>query len=68
MSKPKRKRCPSQGKLIYPTQRDAIRAALSYSRKRGTPLRPYHHADCHGWHLTSQPLNRSQVDNQQETE
>lgn len=43
--------CPSQNKKRY-THGGAIRAALSYSRKRGTPLRPYYHHQCGSWHLT----------------
>lgn len=47
-------KCKTQGKQVYPTQRAAIRAALSYSRKRGTPLRVYRHGACGGFHLTRQ--------------
>jgi hypothetical protein len=46
-------RCPVQNKLIYPNRTAAIRAALSYSKKRGTPLRTYWHKACGGWHLSS---------------
>lgn len=47
--------CPTQGKQSYPTRAAAIRAALSYSRKRGTALRPYFHHQCKSWHLTRKP-------------
>lgn len=47
--------CPAQGKQCYPTQTAAIRAALSYSKRRGTPLRVYRHS-CGSWHLTRTPL------------
>ena len=48
-------RCPVQNKLIYPSKTAAIRAALSYSKRRGTPLRTYWHKACGGFHLTSKP-------------
>ena len=44
--------CPAQQKQCYPTKGAAIRAALSYSRKRGTPLRYYWHGDCRSYHVT----------------
>jgi len=47
--------CKDQGKKIYPSRTAAIRAALSYSRKRGTPLRTYWHKACGGYHLSSKP-------------
>ena len=46
------KLCPHQHKICYPTKRAAIRAALNYSRKRGTPLRVYLHKACSSYHLT----------------
>lgn len=46
------KRCPTQQKLMYPTKTAAIRAALSYSKRRGVPLRCYFHAACKSWHVT----------------
>ena len=45
--------CREQNKQSYPTKTAAIRAALSYSRKRGTPLRPHWHHQCKSWHLSS---------------
>ena len=48
----KKKMCPAQQKTCYPTKTAAIRAALSYSRKRGTPLRIYYHAACGSHHVT----------------
>jgi hypothetical protein len=51
----KKKMCPEQKKTCYPTRTAAIRAALSYSRKRGTPLRPYWHHQCKSWHLSKNP-------------
>lgn len=45
--------CGTQNKKCYPTQKAAISAALSYSKKRGTPLRVYRHHECKSWHLTS---------------
>lgn len=45
-------RCVEQKKQTYPTKTAAIRAALSYSKKRGVALRPYFHAECKGYHLT----------------
>jgi hypothetical protein len=47
--------CKAQNKQSYPTKTAAIRAALSYSRKRGTPLRPYWHHQCKSWHLSKNP-------------
>lgn len=47
--------CKEQGKQCYPTKSAAIRACLSYSRKRGTPLRPYFHHACKSWHVTKNP-------------
>jgi len=47
--------CKDQQKKTYPSKTAAIRAALSYSRKRGTPLRTYWHKACGGYHLTSSP-------------
>lgn len=40
-------------KVRYSRQREAIRAAIAYSR-RGKALRVYRCGECHGWHLTSQ--------------
>ena len=48
--------CADQGKHMYPGQLAAIRAALSYSKKRGTALRPYYHHACRSWHLSKRPL------------
>ena len=45
--------CPVQNKQMYPSKAAAIRAALSYSRKRGTALRIYWHRDCKSFHVTS---------------
>ena len=45
--------CPVQKKQCYPTKGAVIRAALSYSRKRGTPLRYFWHGECKSYHLTS---------------
>ena len=45
--------CPAQNKQMYPSKAAAIRAALSYSRKRGTALRVYWHKDCKSFHLSS---------------
>lgn len=50
MSKPM---CPAQHKQCYPTKGAAIKAALSYSRKRGTALRYFWHHECKSYHLTS---------------
>lgn len=47
--------CPVQNKQTYPSKGAAIRAALSYSKRRGTALRVYWHAGCKGFHLTSSP-------------
>lgn len=44
--------CPGQNKQCYPTKSAAIRAALSYSRKRGTALRYYYHHQCQSYHVT----------------
>lgn len=44
--------CSRDHKKSYPTQRAAIRFALVYSKKRGTPLRTYKCQTCGGWHLT----------------
>ena len=46
--------CDDQKKKMYPTKSAAIRAALSFSRKRGTPLRVYWHSECKSFHLSSQ--------------
>lgn len=43
--------CSEQNKQCY-TKGAAIKAALSYSRKRGTPLRMYWHHSCKSYHLT----------------
>ena len=48
-------RCKTQDKQRYPSKGAAIRAALSYSKKRGTALRVYRHGACGGWHLTKRP-------------
>lgn len=45
--------CPVQKKQMYPTKGAVIRAALSYSKKRGTPLRYFWHRECKSYHLTS---------------
>lgn len=50
------KMCATQSKKMYPSQMSAIRAAISYSKKRGTPLRVYRHS-CGAWHLSKKPLN-----------
>ena len=52
----KKQLCREQNKQTYPTRTAAIRAALSYSKRRGTPLRVYWHRDCGGYHLTRAPL------------
>ena len=53
MATSKRATCPAgPQKQCYPTTGAAIRAALSYSKRRGTPLRPYWHHQCKSWHLT----------------
>ena len=44
--------CPIQRKKQYPTKTAAIRAALSYSRKRGVALRVYYHKGCGSFHVT----------------
>jgi hypothetical protein len=46
------KKCTAQAKQCYPTKGAAIRAALSYSKKRGTPLRYYYHRECQSYHVT----------------
>lgn len=57
-------KCPVSDKDRHPSQVSAIRAALSYSRKRGTALRIYRCSDCDGgYHLTSQPKTTSSIDN-----
>jgi hypothetical protein len=45
--------CREQNKQCYPTKGAAIRAALSYSKRRGHALRYYFHRECKSWHLTS---------------
>ena len=45
--------CPGQHKKCYPTRGAAIKAALAYSKRRGTPLRYYFHRECKSYHLTS---------------
>jgi hypothetical protein len=53
------KGCRGKRKRTYS---EAIAAALRCSRKRGTPLRPYHCDRCGTWHLTKHPLRaRSEV-------
>ena len=47
--------CSVQNKQMYPSKAAAIRAALSYSKRRGHALRVYWHRECKGWHLTSRP-------------
>ena len=47
-------KCPVSGKDQH-TQSSAIKAALSYSRKRGTALRFYRCPSCRCFHLTSKP-------------
>ena len=47
--------CEAQRKKAYPTKTAAIRAALSYSKRRGVALRVYWHAECRSYHLTSRP-------------
>ena len=54
--KQKPKACPVQNKQQYPSQGAAIRAALSFSKKRGAPLRVYWHAPCKSYHLTRKSL------------
>ena len=46
--------CPTQQKQMYPSRAAAIRAALSYSKRRGHALRVYFHRDCKSFHLSSQ--------------
>ena len=48
-------RCGVQKKFCYPSKVAAINSAIRSSRKRGTALRVYWHADCKSYHLTSQP-------------
>jgi hypothetical protein len=48
--------CKVQSKQSYPTRTAAIKAALSYSKRRGTPLRVYYHPECKAFHLTRTPL------------
>lgn len=48
------KACRTQGKQCYPSKGAAIRAALSYSKRRGVALRVYRHGACGGFHLTRQ--------------
>ena len=45
--------CKVQQKQCYPSKAAAIRAALSYSKRRGTPLRTYWHKACGSYHLSS---------------
>ena len=52
MAAAKKRMCAAQQKQCYPSKGAAIRAALSYSRKRGTPLRYYWHSDCQSYHVT----------------
>lgn len=56
----KRGKCPTSGKEQH-SQGSAIKAALSYSRKRGTALRYYRCPSCKSFHLTSKP--RWELDN-----
>ena len=50
----KKKMCPSgPSKQCYPTNGAAIKAALSYSKRRGHALRYYYHRECQSYHLTS---------------
>lgn len=49
------RRCPTQGKVCYPSQGAAIGSALKCSRRRGVALRPYFHKECGSWHLSSKP-------------
>lgn len=52
----KNKLCPhGPAKQCYPSKGAAIRAALSYSKKRGTALRCYYHRECQSWHVTRKP-------------
>jgi hypothetical protein len=44
--------CPTQHKQCYVNKGKAIMAAISYSKKRGTPLRVYFHRECKSFHLT----------------
>ena len=53
--------CETQNKQCYPSKAAAIRAALSYSKRRGHALRVYFHRDCKSFHLSSQA--RASVDN-----
>ena len=48
--------CPSQRKKCYPSRGAAIKAALSYSKKRGTPLRYFWHGECKSYHLTKRAM------------
>lgn len=57
---PKRKRCISTGKIIYPKEEDAIdvlKAAKKTSRNDSgkIPIRYYECEDCGGFHLSSRP-------------
>lgn len=45
--------CPRHQKKSYPTRTAAIRAALRYSKARGTALRVYVDPACGRIHLTS---------------
>ena len=49
-----RAKCSYSKKDMH-TKGSAISAALRYSKKRGTPLRPYFHHQCRSWHLSSKP-------------
>lgn len=51
--------CQVCGKKAYPDQRTAIRFALRYSMRRGTPLRVYREPKCGHLHLTSRPSKES---------
>lgn len=53
MATAKKRMCAGQQKQCYPSKGAAIRAALSYSRKRGGALRYYYHRECQSYHLTS---------------
>lgn len=52
------KRYQPCGKARYATERQAIRVAMSSSRRSGLPLRVYRCPECKGWHLTKRPTWR----------
>lgn len=54
MSRHKRRYARCQGKVSYPSERAALRAAARCAQARGTQLRVYYHERCECWHLTRQ--------------